>query len=329
MKIFFKVISIVLLFQCACKKTGFNDLAGTEKINGVALLHDSYSSSNAFIRLKGITVYLRSAANPNAYLYTVRTDNLGQFSFTGIDKTASYLIDASYDSAQVRYTGKRNYDTPNTFTSLRDTLLLDVDPQFQNGIHLVVKDYLGGTVPNGTVWVFNSAALFVADTSSGAAFAMQPDIYGIANKYSVATGNYFFRVKTRSGNVELVDEQKAIIDNFGIKQVTMTVRPVPLQGFGNGIDVKVVDQSGAAVSNAMVYFYKNYETYIQDSSKFQSSLFKLTSAVDGHAAAYVINPATYFIWARKVVNINDTLKSRDHYSVAVSNLIAPGDVTVK
>lgn len=331
MKIYFFIPLITVLWFCSCKKPDFeSDLNGIGTINGVVLMHDSYSGSNVYIPMKAITVYLRAGSTPNAFIYSVKTDNLGQFSFTGIDGTINYIIDASYDSAQIHYTGKKNYNNPTPATILKDTLLLDIDPTLQNGIHLVTEDDLGGIMPRATVWVFNSPVLFAADTSAQAAFVLHSNDYGIDNKYSIPAGDYFFRTKTYSNNLILVDEQYAKIENTGIKTVNLTGRLIPQPGFGNGIDIPVVDEAGTPVNNANVYFYKDYDAYLGDEGKFQGSLFKLTTRINGHATSYIVNPGTYFIWVKKSIDASHSLKTTQQQSIVVENSIVTSPaITVK
>jgi hypothetical protein len=204
---------LVYLFSASCKRPRFNDLGGIKTLNGVALLHDNYAASGNYTPLSNITIYLRNKDDVNGYLSSTRTDDNGQFSFTGIDTTKSYRVDASYKSAQLHYTGFADV-TPSDprFLNKRDTLLLGVDGSLQNGVHIEVKDYLGGAVPNATVWMFSSPASFLADTSANATFSLLTDNFGIVNQHRIAPGDYYFRVKIRSGGIELVDETKASVE---------------------------------------------------------------------------------------------------------------------
>jgi hypothetical protein len=70
-------------------------------------------------------------------------------------------------------------------------------------------------------------------------------------------------------------------------------------------------------------------TYIQDSGKFQNSLFKLVSGATGHASAYVISPATYFVWGRNVLSTKDTLSSREQKAVKVASSIVSDVISLK
>lgn len=329
MRIILSTIILFLLYN-SCKKPDFNDLGGSSTISGIAVLNDNYSNNNIYTPVKQLTVYLRNRTDTLSYLYTTKTNDQGQFSFNNIDNEVDYLIDAVYDVETTHYSGKMNIG-PNkpAKTSGKDTLLLKVDPELQNGIHLTVKDESGGAIPNAIIWVFSSPALFAADTSSGAIFNMTCNAYGISNKYSVSAGDYYFRVKTYSGNTILVDEQKATVGNKGIQTVELIVRTTPRPGFGNGIDMLVKDKDDNPVSNATIFFYKNYESYILDSAKNQTSNFKLISGADGHAKSYIVNPAEYFIWARKITGPKDTLSSRSQQSIIVTNTVTNKPITIQ
>lgn len=318
------------LFYYSCKKPDFNDVGGTTTLSGVVLLRDNYASTGRYTPVANLTVYLRNQGDMNAYLYSTKTDSQGQFSFSGVDSTRSYRIDATHELDQVKYTGSAEIGpNSNRFKERRDTLLLTINENLQNGVHITVKDYLGGAVPNATVWVFSSPAGFAADTSANATFTLQTDAFGVVNKYQLASGDYYFRVKTRAGNTELVDETKVTVGPQGIQPVSLVVQPTPRPGFGNGIDIMVNDKNGMPVPNATVFLYKNYDTYIQDSGKLQNSLFKLTSGSNGHANAYIINPATYFLWSRKIVSAKDTLSSREQKVIEVKTSIVSDTVVVK
>jgi hypothetical protein len=43
--------------------------------------------------------------------------------------------------------------------------------------------------------------------------------------------------------------------------MNLTVQPVPRAGFGNDVDILVQEDNGTAVTNATVFFYKNYDLY--------------------------------------------------------------------
>jgi len=319
----------ILVAQWSCKKPDFNDLAGNSTLSAVVLLHDTYSGNPGYIPIKNLTVYLRNSTNTNQYLYSVKTDNLGQFSFNGLDSTLTYQADALFDTLQARYSGKITYDFQHLYMlHQRDTLLLDIDTSLQNGIHITVTDYLGGAVPNATVWVFNSPAYFFADTIANMTFSITTDGNGIANRYALQPNYYYFRTKTRGGGIELLDERKLMVGVTGITNVPIVVNPVPV-GLGNGIEIKTINSGGGSEPNTRLFFYKNYDTYIADSNKFNASNFQLVSALDGRATAYIINPGTYYIWARKFATQHDTLTSRIYKNIVVGNAIVKDSITIK
>jgi hypothetical protein len=291
------------------------------------MFHDTLYGNYGYTPLRNLVVYLRNPQDSTSFLYTVRTDNLGQFFFSGIDTTMQYQVTASFDSNQVHYNAKLNY-TPliQDFLHSRDTLIVAADTISQNGIHLIVKDTTSAPVRNVTVHVFNSRVLFQADTAAGKIFDMVSNSAGLDNRFNVAPAMYYFRAKTRIGNVDLIREDSVRVDAKGIKTMLLTLRSVPFTA--NGIELHLSDMFVTPVANATIYFYRSFAVFQNDPSPYSNSLFTLNSNAAGFASVYIIDPATYYVRAVKVVSSTITLSGIGNVTVG-NNTISQLSLTLQ
>lgn len=303
-------VCCTVLFQC--KKSPFNDLSGPATLKGTAVVYDTLSGLVSPTPLKNAKVFLRYANNPASFLYSTTSNASGQYNFTGINLDRSYVIYASVDTGQVKYEGQLTYTANNFVDQQADTLKLFPSEKSQNGIHLITQDSTGGRLANITVWVFNNRFLFAADTSAGKIFDMVTNSYGVANKFGLAPAKYYFRVKTKIGNIDLTAEDSVEVTATGIKPVVLTLRRKPLAR--NGIELTVLDQFGTPINNSISYFYRSKSLYEADTISYSQSIFTLTSNAAGLAATYVIDPVKYYFRTIKVIN-SDTLKKADSITV--------------
>lgn len=313
--------SFLMIFYIglSCKKPLFNDLGGTSILSGVIMLHDTLWGNYGYTPEKNLTLYLRNPTDSVAYLYSVQSDNLGQFSFSGIDTTKEYQITASFDTAQIHYSARAMF-TPSgkNFLHIRDTLLLTPDTNSQNGIHLIVEDTTFSPLSYVTVHVFNSSVLFHADSVAGKVFDMISNGAGFDNKFNVSPATYYFRAKVSFGNANLTREDSMTVGEKGIKTMRLVLRSTALDS--NGIELHITDTFATPVANANIYFYRSLAVFQNDLPPYSNSLFAGNSNAGGYAAIYNIEPATYYIRAIKVVNSTLTLSGTGNTTI-VSNSV--------
>jgi hypothetical protein len=317
----FAAAACIVLFQC--KKSAFNDLSGPATLKGVAVIYDTLTGLTLATPLKNAKVFLRYDDNPNSFLYSTTSNGSGQYKFSGINLDRSYVIYSSVDTGAVKYEGQLKYAANGFSDSQSDSLKLYPASGNQNGIHLIVQDSVGGRLYNITAWVFNSPVLFTSDTSAGRVFDMTTNFYGVANKYNVAPDKYYFRVKTKIGNLELTAEDSVQVTATGIKTLALTLRRKPLTR--NGIELTVLDRFNTPVSGAVSYFYRSQSIFLADTVTYSQSIFKLTTNSAGLASTYVIDTARYYFRTIKVINA-DTLKKTDFVDVT-TNIISKKTVT--
>jgi hypothetical protein len=302
----------LLFFSCGDKK--YDDLAGTDNIKGVAVIYDTLSGVKNLTPAKSLRVYLRNANDTAGFLYFTTANDQGRFSFSGIDLQKSYTVYASIDTGAVKYAGSLNFAAGNHAVS-GDSLRLFPSQTAQNGIHLMVKDEQGRPISGVTAWVFNSAILFAADTSAGRVFDIPVNSYGVGNRYNIAPGTYYLRVKTRIGSLDLTGETSVDVPAAGIRDATVILRNTPLAR--NGIEATITDMYNTPVSGAKVYAYRSQYVFENDTTTYSNSLFTMTSNASGLASAYIIEPGTYYLRAIKVVN-SDTLRKTATVTVSAN-----------
>jgi hypothetical protein len=303
-----------ILFQCT--KSTFNDLGGSQTFKGVVVMYDTLNGVNTIIPAKNFKVYLKYPTSlAGTYLYTVTADALGQYLFNGIDGTRDYVVYAASDTGAVKYYGENVYAAPGTPGNQPDTLKLYPANNNQNGIHLIIRDSVGRPVPGLTAWVFNSAVLFAADTSAGRIFDMQGNGYGVSNRYNIAPGTYYLRVKTKIGSLDLAGETNVDITATGIKNAIIVLRSIPLTR--NGIEVKTFDIFSTPVADAKVYCYRSRTVFLNDTINYNNSLFTISSNAAGLAAAYIIDTGRYYLRAVRTVN-SVTIKDTTNTTVGLN-----------
>lgn len=309
----------VLLFM-SCKKSDFDDLSGAQVLKGVVVIYDTLNGVQSITPAKNFKVYLKYNGSANTFLYSTTANTLGQFAFNGIDSSRSYTIYSSSDTGAVKYYGENHYTAGNYVNNQSDSLRLFPSQNNQNGIHLMVMDEQLRPVPNVTAWVFNSAVLFASDTSAGRVFDMTVNAYGVSNRFNIAPGTYYLRVKTRIGAMDLAGETSVDVPAAGIRNAAIVLRNVPLAR--NGIEATILDRYATPVSGARVYAYRSQYVFENDTISYNNSLFMMQSNQAGLATTYIIDPGTYYLRAIKVIN-TDTLRQTAIVSVgpgAISRL---------
>ncbi len=298
------LLIIISIFILQCKKTPFRDLSGDYTLKGIVMVYDTLGGVVNKTPGDSLRVYLKYDNGGTNYLNHVTTNDQGRYSFTGIEADKGYIIYAE-SKPDLKYYGQITYPAKSFEDGKSDTLKLFPSQTAQNGIHLIVRDSIGGPVPKLTAWVFNSAVLFAADSSAGKLFDISTNEYGIGNKYNIAAGTYYLRIKTKIGNLSLSGENTVVVTESGIQNVNIILKSIPPTN-RNGIELTVWDIYNTPVEGAKVYFYRSNSVFFADTG-YQQSLFTLTSNSAGLASSYIIDSALYYYKALKVVGA-DSLK---------------------
>lgn len=315
MKKFLLIAAGFLMLQCN-KSKDFNDLAGSYTLKGVVVIRDTLNGPAVNVVAPNMKVYLKYPHAVSGYIYSTTADGLAQYSFNGIGSDSGYTVYAYTDTGTVKYYGELLYGAGTIRDRQSDTLRLYPDSNTQNVLHLLVRDSTSATIPNVTAWVFNSPVLFAADTSAGRIFDMPVNGYGIANKYNLAPGTYYLRVKTRIGGLNLAGESNVDIDATGIKTAIITLKSTPIDR--NGLELTLMDPWNTPVGAATAYFYRSRSVYLLD-TLYNNSQFKLVTDDGGFASAYILPAAKYYFKAIKIIG-KDTLTATDSFNVPAQGI---------
>lgn len=312
------IVTISLL--ASCKKSEYNDLAGTGTISGVAVLADNLNGTLVLTKAPNLTVYLKNSGSLTGYLYSAVTNAQGYYSFSGIDPAMNYTVYASIDTGAVKLYGELVY-TANTFSANESgTLKLEPSQTAQNGIHLTVKDRNNETVPFVKAWVFTNYDQFAADDSQAVAFNMTTNAFGVSNKLNIAPVTYYLKVKTVIGNKFFTGDKTVDVDEAGIKDVDIILTEYfPTNGF----EITVVDNAGDPVSGTSVYVYRSVYIRDNDDDEHHSSDTVLLTNTSGVAALYNIEPARYYFDITKKIG-DIIIEVAPRPDLVVGATVAPG-----
>lgn len=320
MKLLSIFISLLLLLFMTpgpgCKKSDYNDLSGNYTLKGIIVAIDTLNGSINYIVYKNTKVFLKNTTDATGYLYSLTTDSEGKYIFTGIDPAVNYTIYAGSDTGSVRYEGKLDYTANNFADNQSDSLKLYASSKNQNGIHLIAQGIDGGRISGVTAWVFTNEDLFKSGTADGKVFDMTTNTYGVINKMNVAPGNYYFRIKTKIGMLDLQAEGNITIEYTGIKSVVLMLDKYSANK--NGYELTINDIYGTPINNATVYPYRSLAIFKSDSN-YTQSLGTVSSSAGGKATSYNIDAAKYYLRIIRVIG-KDTLKAETDIDVPENSI---------
>lgn len=313
MKNIFWIIIGCSCFCVACRKSPYHDLGGTETIKGVVILYDTLSGRVNKTSASGILVYLKYASDATGFLYSVKTDSQGKYSFAGISADSSYKIYARSELSPLMYYGELSLIPSDINGGRSDSLKLFPDISNQNGIHLIIEDEVGQRVGNLTAWVFNNPVLFTNDSSTGRIFDIVTNQYGVGNAFNLVADDYYLRIRARTPTSLLLAEKTVRVSGNGIENVILTVNSV-----SNGIEFFTNDASNLPIVAARTYFYRSPIVRDLDST-FANSEFTLTSDAAGRATVYMIDPAVYYFHSVKTIR-DTSLNAKGNMTVSLNQV---------
>ena len=291
-------IFCILTLVSSCAKNKWNDVSGSATINGVVVIVDTLSGITKYINGKELDVYLKNAHSGSSFLYSVKSNAQGAYSFSGISIDSSYIIYASVTAESIKYNGQISYNSGTYVDRQSDTLKLFPSLQYQNGIHLIIRDTTGAFSGNVTTWVYSSPIAFYGGTQEGKIFDMNSNGNGVSNVFNLNAGKYFLRAITKIAGVDVKGEDSVVVSQQGIETKTLILKPYVIHK--NGFDLTIFDIDTFPVSDAIVYTYTSRSVFAADSS-FASSMYIDTSNATGHATRFNIPALQYFFRVRRKV----------------------------
>ncbi|MBK9103220.1 MAG: hypothetical protein IPL92_01280 [Saprospiraceae bacterium] len=313
-----KYILIILLgaFLCQCEKSEFDDLSGSNTIGGVAIVKDTISGALSNYPLKKQEVFLRYKENSNGFLYSTYTNEQGQYLFNGINKDTTYIV-YGFSGTEVKYYGEIEYSGRTSDDNIPDTLSLFISQKAQNGIHIIVQDTLGNGIGKVKVQVYSSPIIFATDSMAGYIFELNSNEYGIANKFSLAPGSYYFRCKINIGGLQFEGLDSIKIETEGVKTIVISMSDVTPDK--NGMEIQLLDVYETPINKAHVFVYKSRSTFLLDTIDYSNYIYNLVSTDAGMATLYSIDSSKYYLRSVSIFN-QDTLQQLDSIDVGLSNI---------
>lgn len=308
-----KLIAITLFLAASmsmCEKSSFDDLGGSQTLNGRVLLKDTINGSFSARAVSSIEVFLADLKDTTSFLSSVRTDKNGSYSFQGTDPAVSYKVYTAADTGSVRYYGELRYESGQVRQAVSQDLMLYPAVATQNGIHVIVQDRNGARLSGVTVRGYSSRDFFKAG-GEGQTFDLVTSASGIANKMNLAAQKYYLLVKTRVAGIDMAGADSVTVSPAGIRTVVLTTTAVLPKR--NGMEILITDPDGAPVQGAGVFAYRSRTVFNLDTGG-ANSLFTMSSDRSGKAEAFDVDSALYYIRAVKIVG-KDTLFGTDTVSV--------------
>ena len=313
-----KYILIILLgaFFYQCEKPEFNDLSGSNSISGVAIVRDTVSGAFLNYPLKKHEVFLRYKENKNGFLFSTFTNDQGQYLFNGINKDTTYIV-YGFSGSEVKYYGEIEYSALTSDDNDPDTLNLFISQKAQNGIHIIVQDTLGNGIGKVKVLVYSSPIIFATDSMAGYIFELNTNEYGIANKFNLSPGSYYFRCKIYTGGLQLEGLDSIKIGTEGVKTIVISMSDVTPDK--NGMEIHLLDVYETPIHKAHVLVYRSRSTFLLDTIDYSNYIYNLVSNDAGMATLYSIDSSKYYLRALSIFN-QDTLQHLDSIDVVLTEV---------
>lgn len=298
MKYLLFLLCVCSLILTGCTKKGIE--FDQQYIRGRVFLTDTTTDFIKNVPVKNKQVYL-SKGDPLNYLYSVKTDQEGYFTFNLLsDENSNYTI-YCYDTSS---TTKFYYKAQTTANRGDKSVVLHLylNPDNQNGVVLYAKDPQNAALPSVNFRIYNNQTLAESNASQG--FVLKKsDSSGKAYHLNLPAGDYWINAER-------------IIDTFTYQRIAKKIT-VGATGFTldtmvlfkkntvNGLGITLVDATNAPVAGATVNIYSNLAmAQVNDQA---SVVATLVSGSDGKINRLNTGAGTFYLNAFKLSG-GDTLK---------------------
>lgn len=295
MKIIIKYIVLVGIFlSCAKDDRDTEDvLKGNSHISGHVTFKDLYAGISEKKPAADRRVYISySPTDSINFIYYVKTDSQGYFSFTRLDRDTKYDLFIIDSSDKIKYSAFVTVQTPNDSVEIVATN----DTIKQNSVLVHLTDGNGHYVPNATVGIYNNGIIFGSDTSITQAFAhTTTDPYGRALFYNLKAGLYFLRAKINYQDNKLIGNDTIDFGGKGIREyaLEMKVSPAPVE---DTLTIKTMDEQGGVLPNISFCLFSNPQLF--NSNECNGSVFNNTTNTSGNHTIYNLPAGTYYALAQ-------------------------------
>ncbi len=189
------VLSLLSIAGCKKYKTMNDDVGGSLYIRARLYYLDDITKADTVDPLPlGNKIVKIGYAKDSAknYIYSVKADTDGYFTFTNLQKDSSYVIYCQDTEDSVIFFQKKYY---KKFGASLNSEILTLIPAngLQNGAVFTVNDNNSPAEPvtGCAVCLFRSQVLFATDTCANATYVLSTNANGLAYKMDVPQGYYY------------------------------------------------------------------------------------------------------------------------------------------
>ncbi len=204
--------------MAACRKDTFDDLSGTETINGIAVLVKTFDAKIDTVPLRNRNIYLKKSLTDSSFIYSVLTDDNGKFQFTNVS-SAAYTLVAVDTLTSIPYYGSMSASSAGT-----SIFRLYPDERAMNGLILTVYDSLSSPVNNATIYRFVNKIFFDSSFAGGVIDSVKTDNDGRVRYFNLPATNQYFIGKMAFNNRLLIGRKTFAISATGVKKDSLVLR---------------------------------------------------------------------------------------------------------
>lgn len=295
MKYLLFLLCICCLILTACTKKGIE--FDQQYIRGRVFLTDTTTGFIKNVPVPDKLVYL-SKGDPLNYLYRVRTDKEGYFTFNLLsDENNAYTI-YGYDTSS---TGKVFYKGQTTANRGDKSVVLQLylNPDNQNGVVLYAKDPQNAALPSVNFKLYNNQTLAQSNTSQGF-ISIQSDNSGKAYHLNLPAGDYWINAERTIDTFTYQRIAKKI--TVGATGFTLDTMMLFKKNIVNGLNLRTMDSLHAIIPGATVYLYNNESLARINSPSGVGSIGTSTADLFGFCNFNNLPEGNYFINARRQID---------------------------
>ncbi|THU40371.1 hypothetical protein FAM09_10920 [Niastella caeni] len=204
----------------ACNK--YKAFSGESTISGHAYLVDNVSGALP-VPLTNQTIYINTGTDTSTYLFQVKTDEVGFFTFNALSDKEDYTIFTRSIKEGIEYKGAKGVGK-SELEDERETIKLEVVPSYTNGMYVLFVDNLGGPLPKQPFRVYTSKVAAMADSAKYATHDTVTSDQGAFILFNVKSVKYYFVAKNTFAGTEYKLFDSTSVPASGIKKDTIYLK---------------------------------------------------------------------------------------------------------
>lgn len=219
-----KKLQIPVLFSflllCGCQKD--KQLGGDAYIRGNLTWQNQYSEGSKVLPVQKGLVYISKSQDADSvnYYYSTKTDSLGYFTFTGLNKDEGYLL---FYKDTLQGNPYEVYQTAEP--SVRPiSLLANISQTNATGLKLLLTDENGGLVGKANVYLYRSKVLADSRDPLASSFQVKSDVNGQALQLRMAPGIWYAYANFQTDSIRLQNMQDYVVTNNNLTLGTIVLK---------------------------------------------------------------------------------------------------------